>query len=80
MDKLGSQLFEFQKITYEINIKLKKEKLNRPKLAKISNELISEMFLDKVNLNQLKNDMDLIRKNTNLQLMDSKINSKKRAN
>lgn len=77
MNNLGSELVELQNMTSIINEKLKNRKLNRPELSKISNSLFSDLYLDTVNIDQLKSDMDLIGEHTKLQLMDANINSKK---
>ena len=78
MEELSSELVELQKITADIKLKLNKRKINRPVLADISKKLISEFYLDKVNIEQLKKDMDLIGKNKDLQLMCSVFNLQKK--
>jgi hypothetical protein len=78
MNELKDELFELQKITVKIISKLKKRKISRPVLSDISKELISEMYLNKIDINQLKIEMDLISENSNLQLMDTRYNFKKR--
>ncbi len=75
-----NELVELQRITATIKSKQKNSKINRPILAEISRELLSDSYLESINIEQLKAELELIGKHKDLQFMDSSFNLKKRAN
>ncbi|MBF8458319.1 hypothetical protein IV494_14135 [Kaistella sp. G5-32] len=80
MNELCDELIEIQKLTDSIKLKLNKRKIDRTVLAEISRELITELYLDEINIDRLKTDLELIGEDTNLQLMDGSFNASKKAN
>ncbi|TDW52736.1 hypothetical protein EV144_1011429 [Flavobacterium sp. 270] len=74
------QLIELQKITNDINRIIGKGKINRTALSQASRQLFEQSYLDTINLNQLKAELNIIADETSLQLMDAKFNSSKGAN